>query len=72
MCEFCKPGENLVCMTGEYKIYLKTSEEGVRVLNIDCTPCPPNAKCGLHNVPSRVAVLINFCPYCGRDLRVKE
>ena len=76
-CEFCSDGTKaIIGRTTDFTVNMNVTDTGVRTIEIECTPCPkllsPHfsaPQCGLYNVPSRTAILINFCPYCGRDLR---
>ena len=71
-CEFCKGGMVQIGQTHDTKLFVNTGESGkARVLSVECVPCPDNALCGLKNVPTRTSFLINFCPMCGRDLRIR-
>lgn len=71
MCEYCKGGVVTIGKTSAETLSIRTSTDGTRVLETECDPCPQYASCGLHHVPSRAVYLINFCPMCGRDLRIR-
>lgn len=73
MCNYCKGGKICFSKTTEIKLSLITTEDGVRVIETECNPCPEaDVHCALQNVPARSVTIINYCPYCGRDLRFNE
>ena len=70
-CEYCKGGISVIGKTADETLSIQTSDKGTRALMTECDPCPTYAQCGLHHIKSRAVYLINFCPMCGRDLRIE-
>jgi hypothetical protein len=70
-CEYCSPDKYVEYQrTTTTQIFIKTVR-GARALEVCSDHCPPFADCSAKGVSTRSLFLINYCPECGRDLRVK-
>lgn len=70
-CPYCGTDSALYQQTYSTKLYIGRLG-GFRILEIETHACPPYADCSIREFPTRSAFIINFCPHCGRDLRLKE
>lgn len=71
MCKFCEESEIEYQHTHHTKLYIGTFGKR-KTLLVEATRCPPFARCSSKDLPIRSAYFINFCPECGRDLRVED
>ena len=66
-CPYCDGELRLFATTTDVKLYLNT-KYSAKAIEVECMPCPQNAVCCFHNVPTRMVIAIKFCLMCGRKL----
>lgn len=70
-CEYCSGQTAEYQHTCNTKLYINTFGKA-RMIETECNPCPPFARCCMRGIPARSAFIINYCPNCGRKLEVED